>query len=201
MGIGLNSGPFMSGNVGSRAPPRVHGDRRHDQHRLAHPGHDEGHAVPRSSSPTRRGRRSSRTLDDLVYIDEFAVRGRAQPIKIWSIEAASDAAFEELKAAGYGAAGQVAAAGADVDRLVPAEVADLDDAALHDGERSVALILDEPLRPAHRGRAVAALGREPTLAVAPEPADRPAALRVRVVRAQPARRRRPGSSRPGARGS
>jgi len=42
-------------------------------------------------------------LEDLVFIDEFEVRGRQQPVKIWSIEAASDAAFETLKANGYGA--------------------------------------------------------------------------------------------------
>jgi hypothetical protein len=41
--------------------------------------------------------------DDIVYIDEFEVRGRSQPVKIWSIEDASDAAFEERKADGYGA--------------------------------------------------------------------------------------------------
>ncbi len=29
-----------------RAPPRVHGDRRHHQHRVAARGHDEGHAAP-----------------------------------------------------------------------------------------------------------------------------------------------------------
>ena len=52
MGIGLNSG---AGHVGQRrlpAPSRVHGDRRHHQHRRAHRGHDEGHAAP----AVRRGR-------------------------------------------------------------------------------------------------------------------------------------------------
>ena len=37
--------------------------------------------------------------DDIVFIDEFEVRGRQQPVKIWSVEAASDASFEERKAA------------------------------------------------------------------------------------------------------
>ena len=32
MGIGLNSGPFLSGQRRLRAPARVHGDRRHDEH-------------------------------------------------------------------------------------------------------------------------------------------------------------------------
>jgi len=32
------------------------------------------------------------------------VRGRSQPVKIWSIEAASDAVFEERRAPDYGAA-------------------------------------------------------------------------------------------------
>jgi len=33
-------------------------------------------------------------VDDLVFVDEFDVRGRQEKVKIWSIEAASDAAFE-----------------------------------------------------------------------------------------------------------
>jgi hypothetical protein len=42
-------------------------------------------------------------LDDIVFIDEFEVRGRQQAVKIWSIEDASDAAFEQRKNSGYGA--------------------------------------------------------------------------------------------------
>ncbi len=45
MGVGLNSGPVMAGNVGSERAGGVHGDRRHDEHRLAPRGHDEGHAA------------------------------------------------------------------------------------------------------------------------------------------------------------
>ena len=51
------------------------------------------------SDPTRQ--RLQREPEDIVFIDEFEVRGRSQPVKIWSIEAASDAAFEELRARGY----------------------------------------------------------------------------------------------------
>jgi hypothetical protein len=36
--------------------------------------------------------------EDLVFIDEFEIRGRQQAVKIWSVEAASDASFEALKA-------------------------------------------------------------------------------------------------------
>jgi hypothetical protein len=48
--------------------------------------------------------RLQQPLEDIVFIDEFEVRGRQQAVKIWSIEDASDAAFEERQAAGYGAA-------------------------------------------------------------------------------------------------
>ena len=46
MGIGINSGPVLSGSVGLAATPRLRGDRRHDQHRVADRGDDEG-ARPR----------------------------------------------------------------------------------------------------------------------------------------------------------
>ena len=40
--IGICSGPVMSGNVGSRAAPGVRRGRRHDEHRRAPAGDDEG---------------------------------------------------------------------------------------------------------------------------------------------------------------
>ena len=43
--IGLNSGTLHLGQRRPRAPPRVHGDRRRLQHRLADRGPDEGNAA------------------------------------------------------------------------------------------------------------------------------------------------------------
>ena len=44
-------------------------------------------------------------VDDLVFVDEFDVRGRQEKVKIWSIEAASDAAFESAEKVRREAAG------------------------------------------------------------------------------------------------
>ena len=44
VGIGLNSGVVMAGQRRLREASRVHGDRRHDEHRLAHRVAHEGHA-------------------------------------------------------------------------------------------------------------------------------------------------------------
>ena len=98
MGIGLNTGHVHLRQRRLRAPPRVHGDRRHDEHRVADPGDDEGQSHLLFFSDTTR-ERLQHDPDDLVFIDEFEVRGRQQPVKLWSIEAASDASFEERKAA------------------------------------------------------------------------------------------------------
>ncbi len=46
MGIGLNSGPVMSGNVGSERRLEYTALGRHDEHRRAPGGHDQGHAAP-----------------------------------------------------------------------------------------------------------------------------------------------------------
>ena len=76
MGIGLNSGRVMSGNVGSerRLEYTAIGDTTNTA--AAPRGDDQGHAAPCSSWPTRPARRLKDAADDLVYVDEFEVRGR-----------------------------------------------------------------------------------------------------------------------------
>ena len=103
MGIGLNTGMVVSGNVGSerRLEYTAIGDTTNTASRLQ--GMTKGQSHLLFFADTTR-ERLQHTPEDLVFIDEFEVRGRSQPVKIWSVEAASDAAFEDLKAAGYGAA-------------------------------------------------------------------------------------------------
>jgi adenylate cyclase len=103
MGIGLNTGMVVSGNVGSerRLEYTAIGDTTNTASRLQ--GMTKGQSHLLYFADTTRERLQDEP-DDLVFIDEFEVRGRQQPVKIWSIEDASDAAFEERKSAGYGAA-------------------------------------------------------------------------------------------------
>jgi adenylate cyclase len=100
MGIGLNSGMVVSGNVGSerRLEYTAIGDTTNTASRLQ--GMTKGQSHLLFISDTTR-ERLQREVDDLVFIDELEVRGRQQGVKIWSLEAASDAAFEERKAEGY----------------------------------------------------------------------------------------------------
>ena len=100
MGIGLNTGMVVSGNVGSerRLEYTAIGDTTNTASRLQ--GMTKGQSHHLYISDMTRERLQSE-VDDLVFIDEFEVRGRQQPVKIWSLDAASDAAFEERKAGGY----------------------------------------------------------------------------------------------------
>jgi adenylate cyclase len=102
MGIGLNTGMVVSGNVGSerRLEYTAIGDTTNTASRLQ--GMTKGQSHLLFFADTTRERLQNE-VDDIVFIDEFEVRGRSQPVKIWSIEDASDAAFEERKANGYGA--------------------------------------------------------------------------------------------------
>jgi adenylate cyclase len=103
MGIGLNTGQVVSGNVGSerRLEYTAIGDTTNTASRLQ--GMTKGQSHLLFFADTTRERLQEQP-DDLVFIDEFEVRGRSQPVKIWSIEAASDAVFEERRAPDYGAA-------------------------------------------------------------------------------------------------
>jgi adenylate cyclase len=104
MGIGLNTGMVVSGNVGSerRLEYTAIGDTTNTASRLQGMTKGQSHLLF-FSDMTRQ--RLQREPDDIVFIDEFEVRGRQQAVKIWSIGAASDAAFEERKAAPSSASG------------------------------------------------------------------------------------------------
>ena len=104
MGIGLNTGLVVSGNVGSerRLEYTAIGDTTNTASRLQ--GMTKGQSHLLFFSDTTR-EQLQHDPDDLVFIDEFEVRGRQQAVKIWSIEAASDAAFEERKTASVSGTG------------------------------------------------------------------------------------------------
>lgn len=100
MGIGLNTGMVVSGNVGSerRLEYTAIGDTTNTASRLQGMTKGQSHLLFLADT-TREG--LQREVDDLVFIQEMEVRGRQEGVKIWSIEAASDAAFEARRAAGY----------------------------------------------------------------------------------------------------
>jgi adenylate cyclase len=93
MGIGLNTGTFMSGNVGSerRLEYAAIGDTTNTASRLE--GMTKGQSHYLFFSDTTR-EALTRDVDDLVFVDEFEVRGRQGTVKIWSLEAASVQAFD-----------------------------------------------------------------------------------------------------------
>ena len=86
MGIGLNSGQFMSGNVGSqrRLEYTAIGDTINTASRIE--GMTKG--TPYALYLADSAKEALQTpVDDLVYIDEMPVRGRTHPIKLWSLTA------------------------------------------------------------------------------------------------------------------
>ena len=88
MGIGINSGPVMSGQRRLGTTLGVRRDRRHREHRLADRGHHEADA-PRGPD---RGRDLHLVAHDrrLVFVDEFEIRGRRSRIKLWGLEDPAD---------------------------------------------------------------------------------------------------------------
>jgi adenylate cyclase len=93
MGVGLNSGPFMSGNVGHerRLEYTAIGDTTNTASRLE--GMTKGQPYALFMSDTTK-EALTRPIDDLVFVDEFEVRGRQGVVKIWSVDAASVTALE-----------------------------------------------------------------------------------------------------------
>jgi adenylate cyclase len=106
MGVGLNSGRVMSGNVGSerRLEYTAIGDTTNTAARLEGMTKGTPHMLFLSDS-TRELLHDQ--PDDLVYVDEFEVRGRQAKIKLWSL---AEAAAEPVPSVGEAAA---AATGSD----------------------------------------------------------------------------------------
>ncbi|MEJ7783976.1 MAG: adenylate/guanylate cyclase domain-containing protein, partial [Solirubrobacteraceae bacterium] len=90
MGIGLNTGRVTSGNVGSlkRMAYTTIGDTTNTASRLE--GLTKGTPYMIFMSDSTRAALSQEP-DDLVYFDEFEVRGRQQKVKVWSVTASEGA--------------------------------------------------------------------------------------------------------------
>jgi adenylate cyclase len=84
MGIGINTGYAMCGNVGSerRLEYAAIGDTTNTAARLQSMTKDSGHAVFVADS-TRGGLLSPQP--DLVFVDELAIRGRRGKVRIWGL--------------------------------------------------------------------------------------------------------------------
>jgi adenylate cyclase len=93
MGIGLNSGRVMSGNVGSerRLAYTAIGDTTNTAARLEAMTKGTPYMLFLSDSTKEA---LSEQPEDLAYVDEFEVRGREAKVKIWSVEQAARERFE-----------------------------------------------------------------------------------------------------------
>lgn len=88
MGIGLNTGPVTSGNVGSlrHMAYTTIGDTTNTAARLEAMTKTTPYMLLMSEA-TRAA--LSAPPDDLVYVDEVEVRGRTQKVKLWSVTASA----------------------------------------------------------------------------------------------------------------
>lgn len=84
MGIGLNTGPFMAGNVGSdrRLEFTAIGDTTNTASRIEGMTKGTPHSLFLAES-TRLALKQD--VPDLAFVDELPVRGRKDPIRLWSL--------------------------------------------------------------------------------------------------------------------
>jgi adenylate cyclase len=101
MGIGLNTGPVMSGHVGSerRLEYTALGDTTNTAARLEGMTKGTPHQLFLADS-TRAALRTP--VDDLVEVGEFEVRGRKATIKLWSLVASAEPLDDQSDERGNG---------------------------------------------------------------------------------------------------
>jgi adenylate cyclase len=91
MGIGINSGAFVAGNVGSekRLEYSAMGDTINTAARLESATKNSGYCLFLAEAT-----KDALTVpaEDLVYVDQLDIRGRAGKVRVWSIETARGAA-------------------------------------------------------------------------------------------------------------
>ena len=86
MGVGLNAGPIMAGNVGStrRMEYTVIGDTANTASRIEGMTKGSGYSIFLAESVRER---LSDPPDDVVFVAEREVRGRREPVRVWAVEA------------------------------------------------------------------------------------------------------------------
>jgi adenylate cyclase len=101
MGIGLNSGHFMSGNVGSarRLEYTVHGDTVNTAARLE----EMTKSAQQSILIAESTRRALLSPPELAYVGEFDVRGRRSTIRLWTLASAGSPTDAARAQAAWGA--------------------------------------------------------------------------------------------------
>jgi adenylate cyclase len=98
MGVGISSGPLMSGNVGSerRLEYTAIGDTVNTASRIESLTKELGHAVLLSEATLEL---VTAPPPDLVYVDEVTVRGRTAPTRLWGLREARTIPYASVEGA------------------------------------------------------------------------------------------------------